>query len=91
MPAAVDRRRRPTARAICRWWCHRSVYSLAMSNHISDSDSPAQPTGKVAGPKGSADSNRSATSSPVISSRRIRLRGLMRRVATVQSALSLVR
>ena len=82
---------RPTARAICRWWCQRSVYSLAMSNHIEDSASPAQATGKVAGPDGSADSNRSATSSPLTSSRRIRVRGLMRRVAAVQSALSLVR
>ena len=45
---------KPTDRAICRWWCHRSVYSLARSNHIAEAASPAQPTGKVAGPNGSA-------------------------------------
>jgi hypothetical protein len=43
------------------------VYFLAMSNHIRDSTSPAQPTGEVAGLKGSVDSNTSAASSPLTS------------------------
>ena len=35
----------PTASKICWVWCHFSVYSLAMSNQLADSSSPAQATG----------------------------------------------